>query len=120
MKPAEVLGRLRQRGIVVVPAGDGQLRYSPKDLPSSAELAELERCRDAILELLERDPVGWRASVMVRQMTRAGATPLLLARPGIRFPAGTCCSCGDPLSQDDRYRCRPCVEAAVAALATVG
>ncbi len=119
MTPAEVLGRLRRRGIVVVPAGDGQLRYSPKDLPSSAELAELERCRDAILELLERDPVGWRASVMVRQMTRAGATSLLLARPGIRFPTGTCCSCGDPLSQGDRYRCRPCVEAAVAALETV-
>ncbi|MBA3852196.1 MAG: hypothetical protein H0X59_07500 [Chloroflexi bacterium] len=75
MTPAEVLGRLRQRGIVIVPAGDGQLRYSPKDLPSSAELAELERCRDAILELLERDPVSWRAAVMVRQITRVGPLP---------------------------------------------
>jgi hypothetical protein len=45
---------------------------------------------------------------MAAQVPRTGAIPLFLARPGIRFQRGTCCSCGDPLSPGERYRCVPC------------
>jgi Protein of unknown function (DUF3987) len=81
-----------------------------------AERAALARHRDAILALFDADPIGWRTAVMAAQVPRSGAIPLLLARPGIRFPLGSCCSCGDPLGPDDRYRCGPCVAAATAVL----
>ncbi|MBF6606512.1 MAG: hypothetical protein IVW53_13140 [Chloroflexi bacterium] len=118
MTPAELLWSLRRRGILVVPAGDGRLRYRPREALSGAEHAVLARHRDAILALFDADPIGWRAAVMAAQVPRTGAIPLLLARPGIRFPAGSCCSCGDP-RPTDRYRCAPCAAAAVRALATV-
>lgn len=113
MTPAEMVGSLRQRGILIVPSGDGRLRYRPLEALSAAERAAVERHRDAILALFDADPIGWRAAVMGAQVPRTGAIPLLLARPGIRFPPGSCCSCGDPLTADDRYRCRPCTAAAV-------
>jgi hypothetical protein len=118
MTPAELLGALQRRGILLVPAGDGRLRYRPRQALSEAERAVLARHRDAILALFDADPIGWRAAVMAAQVPRTGATPLLLARPGIRFPPGSCCSCGDPRSAD-RYRCSPCAAATVHALAAV-
>jgi hypothetical protein len=119
MTPAELLGSLQRRGILVVPAGDGHLRFRPRNALSGAERAVLARQRDAILALLDADPTGWRAAVMAAQVPRTGAIPLLLARPGIRFPPGSCCSCGDALEAGDRYRCGPCVAATVAVLDTV-
>ncbi len=118
MTPGELLGSLRQRGIQLVPAGDGRLRYRPREALSEAERAVLARHCDAILALFAADPIGWRAVVMAAQVPRTGAIPLLLARPGIRFPPGSCCSCGDPRPAD-RYRCAPCAAAAVRALAAV-
>jgi hypothetical protein len=120
MTPGELLGSLRRRGVLLVPAGGGQLRYRPREALSEAERTALARHRDAIRALLDADPVGWRAAVMATQVRPSSAIPLLLARPGIRFRAGSCCSCGDPLSLDDRYRCRWCVAAAIAVLETVG
>ena len=116
MTTAEMVGSLYRRGILVVPAGDGSLRYSPRGALSDAERSDLVRHRDAIRALLDADPVGWRAAVMASQVTQGGVIPLLLARPGIRFPLGACCSCGDPLSASYRYRCGPCVSAVVAVL----
>ena len=118
MAPAELLGALRQRGIQLVPAGDGRLRYHPREALSEAERAILARHRDAILALFDADPIGWRTAVMAARVPRSGAIPLLLARPGIRFPPGSCCSCGDPRPAD-RYRCAPCAAATVHALAAV-
>lgn len=120
MTPAELVGSLQRRGILLVPAGDGRLRYRPREALSEAERAVLARHRDAILALFDTDPIGWRTAVMAAQVPRTGAVPLLLARPGIRFPLGSCCSCGDPLGPDDRYRCRPCADAAVAVLEELG
>lgn len=119
MTPTELLGSLQRRGILVVPSGDGRLRYRPRKALSDEERTVLARHRDAILALFAADPIGWRAAVMAAQVTATGAIPLLLARPGLRFPPGTCCSCGEDLIPDDRYRCRPCVVAATAVLATV-
>ena len=100
-----------------MPAPDGRIAYRPKDALSDAERDVITRYREDVRELLERDPVRWRAAVMATQMTRTGSIPLLMARPGMRMPMGSCCSCGDPLDADQRYRCRPCVEAAVVTLA---
>jgi hypothetical protein len=118
MTPAEIVGSLHRRGIDLVPAGDGRLRYRPREALSEAERAALARHRAAILALFDANPIGWRAAVMAAQVPRTGAFPLLLARPGIRFPEGSCCSCGDPRSTD-RYRCTPCAAATVRALAAV-
>jgi hypothetical protein len=117
--PTEVLGALRQRGIVVVPSGDGRLRYRPREALSAGDRAVLVRHREAILALFDADPIGWRTVVMAAQVPRTGLIPLFLARPGIRFPPGSCCSCGDPLSHGTRYRCGPCVAATVALLGRV-
>jgi hypothetical protein len=116
MTPAELLGSLRRRGVLLAPGQDGRLRYRPREALSEAERAFLARNRDAIVALLDAHPVGWRCAVMATQLPRAGGIPLLLARPGVRFPLGSCCSCGDPLGPGERYRCGPCVEAAVAVL----
>ncbi|HEY5276119.1 MAG TPA: hypothetical protein VIK38_06220 [Coriobacteriia bacterium] len=118
MTPAEMVGSLRRRGILLVPAGDGRLRYRPRESLSETERAVLARHHDAILALLDADPIGWRAAVLAVQVPRTGAIPLLIARPGIRFPPGSCCSCGDPRPAD-RYRCAPCAAATVNALAAV-
>ena len=119
MSPLEVLVSLHRRGIIVAPAGDGRLRYRPSDALSAEERAELGRHREALLGLLA-DPVGWRVAVMAEQMPTRGPIPLLIARPGVRFPLAGCCSCGDPLRPDQRYRCAPCVTAAVAVLGRAG
>jgi hypothetical protein len=116
MTPAELLGSLRRRGVLLAPGQDGRLRYRPRAALTKAERALLARNRDAIVAWLDAHPVGWRAAVMATQVPRLGAITLLLARPGVRFPPGTCSSCGDPLGPGDRYRCGPCVEAAVAVL----
>ena len=113
--PVEVLTSLHRRGIVLATSGDRRLRYRPSDALSAEERAELGRHREALLGLLE-DPVGWRVAVMAGQMPQAGPIPLLVARPGVRFPLAGCCSCGDPLGPGQRYRCAPCVEAAVKVL----
>ena len=118
MTPAEMVASLRRRGILLVPAGDGRLRYRPRESLSGAERVVLARHSDAILALFDADPVDWRAAVMAVQVPRTGAIPLLVAQPGIRFPPGSCCSCGDPRPAD-RYRCAPCAAAAIHALAAV-
>jgi hypothetical protein len=64
--------------------------------------------------------IRWRAMVMSRQVTPGGPLPLLLARPVIRFPPGSCCSCGDPLDGHHRYRCELCAVAVVAVLENPG
>lgn len=117
MTAAGLVASLQRRGVILVPAPDGRLHYRPRDALSPADVTEVARQREAIVAVLERDPVGWRAAVMSTQMARAGAIPLLLARPGSRMPIGSCCSCGDPLGPDDRYRCGPCVEAVIVTLA---
>ena len=116
MTPAELLGSLRRRGVLLAPGQDGRLRYRPRAALTEAERAFLARNLGAIVALLDAHPAGWRAAVMATQVPRAGAVPLLLARPGVRFPLGTCCSCGDRLGPGDRYRCRPCVDSAVVVL----
>lgn len=116
MSPAELVGSLRRRGVVLVPSGDGQLRFRPRAALSQAERAALAAQREAILDCLAMDPVGWRAAVMATQIRNGHALPLLVARPGVVFPLGTCCSCGDPLTEPDRYRCASCTAATLASL----
>jgi hypothetical protein len=111
----EVLASLHRRGVILVPTPDGRLAYRPRDALSAAERAEISHHREALLGLLA-DPVGWRVAVMAAQVPQSGPLPLLLARPGIRFPLGTCYSCGGPLGPVGRYGCGPCIEAVVTVL----
>lgn len=117
MTPAELVGSLGRRGVTLVPARDGQLRYRPQAALSPADRTLLADQREAIVAFLESHPVDWRAAVMASQIRQGHALPLLIARPGIRFPRGTCCSCGDPLSPGDQYRCASCTAGMLAALA---
>lgn len=78
----------------------------------------------AVARAFSRSPIDpmngmadWRVAAMRPQIPVSGPIPLLLARPGMQFTSGTCCSCGGALDDDERYRCRPCVDAAVASLA---
>jgi hypothetical protein len=119
MSPAALVGSLRRRGVLLASAGDGRLRYHPRGALSEADREFLARNRAAILALFEADPVGWRAAIMAAQARRTVVLPLFLARPGVGFAPGSCCSCGDPLEEDDRYRCHPCVAATVRVLAAV-
>jgi hypothetical protein len=116
MTATEIVRSLRHRGILVVPSGDGRLRYCPREALSEADRDALALHRAAILALLESDPVGWRAAVMATQIRGNGAIPLLFARPGMRLAPGSCYSCGDPRIVD-RLRCRPCVAGTIRVLA---
>jgi hypothetical protein len=80
MSPAALVGQLRCRGVLLAPAGDGRLRYHPREALSDADREYLARNRTAILALFEADPVGWRAAVMAAQVRRTVALPLFLAR----------------------------------------
>jgi hypothetical protein len=98
-----------------VEARDGQLVVSgPRRL--EAVVRRLIEAKPSILDAIESD-VAWRVEVMRTQMTTQGQVPLLIARPGHGIEPGTCCSCGDDLADDERYRCRLCVTAAVTVLA---
>jgi hypothetical protein len=117
MTAMEIVATLRRRGVMLAPSPDGRIRYRPRDGLSSLELEQVARHRDEIRMLLEREAVDRRIAAMAPQLASAGAIPMLLARPGVQFPNGTCCSCGDLLASGQHFRCRPCVEAAVAVLA---
>jgi hypothetical protein len=119
MTAVELLIAFQRRGLTVVPGDDGELHYRPRNAISDSERAELARHRDAILALFEAHPVGWRTAAMLAQLPRTGGIPLLLARPVTGPSPGSCCSCGDRLCDDERYRCRSCVQAAVEALAAI-
>ncbi len=119
MDGLNLLRAARLAGLTVTASGDTLVVEGPRRLQPFAQtlLAEKSRVMRALAD--EQRETAWRAAVMRPQVTATGAIPLLLARPGIRFPPGTCCSCGEDLIPDDRYRCRPCVVAATAVLATV-
>ena len=111
-----LLRKAREAGLRVS-ARDGRLVVEgPRRLEPLARSVLAEKPR--ILRALEQetDAVAWRLEAMRPQVPQAGAIPLLLARPGMSFPPGTCCSCGDPRPAD-RYRCPACETAAVAVLA---
>jgi hypothetical protein len=108
-----LLCQARFAGLRVTANGDMLVVEGPRRLEAVARALLAEKPR-VLRALADEQEIGWRISAMRPQVTKTGAIPLLLARPGIRFPLGSCCSCGDPLAADERYRCRPCVAAAVA------
>jgi len=111
-----LLRQAREAGLRVGTDGDRLLIEGPRRLEAVARALLVEKPQVLRALSQEQDEIAWRVVAMRPQVPATGAIPLLLARPGIRFPLGTCCSCGDPLGPDDRYRCRPCADAAVAVL----
>jgi hypothetical protein len=106
----------RRAGLHVSATGSRLVVRGPRRLEPVAK-ALLDQKPAVLRALAEEQGVAWRIEAMRPQVGPNGSIPLLLARPGVRFPLGTCCSCGDQLSGDDRYRCEPCVVAAIAVLA---
>ncbi len=106
----------RRAGLDVAEDRDRLVVRGPRRLEPTA--MQLLAHRDEVLRALaiERSEVEWRVATMREQVPPTGAIPFLLARPAAVRGAGRCCSCGDPLGPDDRYRCQTCVEAAVRVL----
>lgn len=113
-----LLRQARLAGLRVGADGDRLVVEGPRRLEPIARTLLAEK-PGILRALADEQEIAWRIDAMRPQVTTQGAIPLLLARPGIRFPLGTCCSCGDPLTPDDRYRCRPCAAAVVHALTAV-
>lgn len=112
-----LLREARRAGLRVTASGDRLLVQGPRRLEAVARTLLAQK--RAVLEALAEE-VAWRLNAMRSQVTATGAIPLLLARPGAPWEPDRCCSCGDPIGSDDRYRCPLCVEAAVAVLAELG
>jgi hypothetical protein len=114
-----LLRQARQAGLRVGADGDRLVVEGPRRLESMARTLLAEK--PEVLRALAREgtEVGWRVQVMRPQVPAKGAIPLLVARPGGPWDQGRCCSCGDALEADERYRCGPCVAATVAVLETV-
>src|SRR4029450_9060506 len=98
-----LLREARSVGLQVSVSGELLVVTGPPHLEPIARslLNEKPQVIEALFEELHE--VSWRSQAMRPQGTREGALPLLLARRGVRFPLGTCCSCGDPLLQGDRF-----------------
>jgi hypothetical protein len=110
-----LLSEARFAGLRVTATGDQLVVQGPRRLEPMARLLLAEKPQ-VMRALADEQKVGWRIDAMRPQVTTTGAIPLLLARPGAPWEPGQCCSCGDPLGPDERYRCAPCVTAAIAVL----
>lgn len=111
-----LLRQAREAGLRVRADGDRLVVEGPRRLESLAQTLIAEK--PGILRALEQeeDAVEWRIETMQTQFPATGAIPLLVARPGVLFPIGTCCSCGDPRPAD-RYRCAACAAAVMSVVA---
>ena len=117
MDGLNLLREARQAGLEVTATGDRLVVQGPRRLEAVARTLLAQK--PTVLEaLVQEHEIAWRIDAMRPQVPRAGAVPLLLARPGIAFPLGSCCSCGDPRPSDG-YRCAPCVAAAMNALTAI-
>jgi hypothetical protein len=119
MDAVSLLREARNVGLEVAVDGDHLVVRGPRRLEPVARRL-LER-KDQVLQALafERSEIAWRVEAMRAMAPERGPLPLLLARPDGARGTGCCCSCGDTLDPADRYRCRPCVEAAVRVLETL-
>ena len=114
-----VLREARLAGLTVTTDGSQVMVHGPRVLEPVAKRLLAEKPRVLAVLLYERE-VTWRTDAMRRQVPADGLIPLFMARVDVPRPIGSCCSCGDALRPDDRYRCSPCAAAAVAALGATG
>lgn len=113
-----LLRQARFAGLHVTADGATLVVEGPRRLEPIAQALLAEK-PEVMRALAEEQEVTWRVDAMRPQVPTRGAIPLLLARFDVVRAAGSCCSCGDPLGPDERYRCRTCVAAAVAVLRAV-
>ncbi|MGO9179405.1 MAG: hypothetical protein ACLQBX_02160 [Candidatus Limnocylindrales bacterium] len=115
MDGVTLLLQARLAGLRVSASGGTLVVKGPRRLEPMARTLLAQKPR--ILQALAGEQeVAWRIDAMRPQVPAAGAIPLLLARSDAVRGSGKCCSCGDPLHPDERYRCGPCVAATVAVL----
>lgn len=119
MDSLTLLREARRVGLEVDEAAGRLVIRGPRRLEPLARALLVHKVGVLAALTAERTAVEWRVSKMRKMATDRGALPLLLARlDWVRGP-GRCCSCGDPLGPDDRYRCRPCVEAVIRVLESI-
>jgi hypothetical protein len=114
MNTAKLIEELRSRGVLLEAAGDRIRVDAPKGaLTPELRLVLTDRKLEIIALLKSGDTeIAWRTAAMLPQIPEKGPLPFLLAREAVEPQAGCCLSCGDPLNQDDAYRCAPCSRAA--------
>jgi hypothetical protein len=117
MEVKDLLAELERRGVRILVDGD-RIRYRPKGVVSDALRAVIAEHRHALVARLTVDgaEVRWRADAMRAQLPTTGPIPVLAARPITAWVPGGCSSCGEPLGPEERYRCAPCVRAALRVL----
>lgn len=111
-----MLREARRVGLIVVEDGDRLVVRGPRHLEREAQHLLAHKAQVLRALATERAEIEWRVSAMRTMAPEQGPIPLLLARPDAVRGPDHCCSCGDPLGPDDRYRCRACVEAAIRVL----
>ncbi|MBF6606815.1 MAG: hypothetical protein IVW53_14700 [Chloroflexi bacterium] len=109
----------RRVGLAVAQDGDHLVVRGPRRLEREAQRLLAHKAQVLRALRIERSEVAWRVEAMRARAPEHGPIPLLLAQPDAVRGPGCCCSCGDRLERDDRYRCRPCVEAAIHVLETL-
>jgi hypothetical protein len=117
MDVQELLTELERRGVQMLVDGE-RLRYRPKGAVSDGLRAAIAEHQHALVARLTEDgaEVRWRADAMRAQLPPTGPIPVLAARPITAWAPGGCSSCGDPLGPEERYRCGPCIRAALRVL----
>ncbi len=114
-RAVELLTELRRRGLTIV-AEEGRLRIAPKAALTPALREVLIAHKSEILPLLQEKEISWRVEAMAHQVPARGSIPFLVARE-TPFVRGRCLSCGNALNEGQRYRCQPCMQAAIAVIA---
>lgn len=117
MTAALLLAQVRRLGVQLVIEGEMLLVDAPKGVLTAVLREALAAHKHELLELLRGDDpeVAWRLEAMRKQVPPSGPIPDLIAREAPIRP-GTCFSCGDPLTANQHYRCRPCAVAAAIAI----
>lgn len=114
MNAAKLIEELRSRGVTLEAAGDRIRVDAPKGALTPELRLVLTDRKVEIIALLKSGEaeIAWRTAAMLPQIPDKGSLPFLVAREAVEPQAGCCLSCGDPLNQDDAYRCAACGRAA--------
>ena len=104
-----LLATLVARGCRIT-ADDGRLIVEPASRLTADERRRVREHRCALAELIRDDGLQARRACFAAQFTATAAprVPAFLFRSDVRYRAGVCFSCEDPLSEPSFGRCWRC------------
>jgi hypothetical protein len=114
MSAADLLAELSSLGVALEVSGDRLRVKGPKGAITPELHEALTNSKQELITLINggNAEVAWRVTAMLPQIPESGRLPFLVARKALEPQEGCCLSCGDPLNQDDAYRCAACGRAA--------